>query len=137
MRPREKGLTRFGLDERNKCSHFVLMSQEGAKELHTLMLLEQLRAESAELWGTSSRLNERINGLLRQLADPRLPDIPTNLPFRVEMWDRADQHIRWVVSASSGVMMAHAAFDVAVANYPDQRFTLRNRALAIRKHEPR
>lgn len=44
--------------------------------------------------------------------------------------------IRWVVSASSSVMMAHAAFDVAVANYPDQRFMLRNRALVIRKHGP-
>lgn len=112
------------------------MGQESAKELHTLTLLEQLRAESAELSGTSSRLTERVEALLRQLADPRLPDIPTNLPFRVEMWDRTDQYIRWVVSASSGVMIAHAAFDVAVANYPDQRFMLRNRALVIRKHGP-
>jgi hypothetical protein len=112
------------------------MSQGGGKELHTLMLLEQLRAESAELSGTLSCLNERVEALLRQLSDPRLPDIPTNLPFRVEMWDRTDQHIRWVVSASSGVMMAHAAFDVAVASYPDQRFMLRNRALVIRKHGP-
>lgn len=112
------------------------MSQVGANELHTLMLLEQLGAESAELSGTSSRLTERVEALLRQLADPRLPDIPTNLPFRVEMWDRTDQHIRWVVSASSSVTMAHAAFDVAVANYPDQRFVLRNRTLVIRKHGP-
>lgn len=103
-------------------------------ELRTLTLLEQLRAESAALSGTSSRLSARVEALLRQLADPKLSDIPINLPFRVEMWDRTDEHVRWVVSASSSVMMAHAAFDIAVANYPDQM--LRNRALVIRKHEP-
>ena len=26
-----------------------------------------------------------------------LHDIPPNLPFRVEMWDQSDQHIRWVI----------------------------------------
>ena len=26
--------------------------------------------------------------------------IPRGLPFRVEMWDQSDQHIRWVIAAS-------------------------------------
>jgi hypothetical protein len=52
------------------------------------------------------------------------------------MWDRHDQHIRWVISASSSVSIAHAALDVAIANYPTERFTLRNRALVIREHKP-
>ena len=66
-------------------------------------------------------------------ANPDLHDIPTNLPFRVEMWDRRDQHVRWVISASSSVAIGHAALDVAIANYPSERFTLRNRALVIRE----
>ena len=73
---------------------------------------------------------------LRELANPNLHDIPTNLPFRVEMWDRHDQHIRWVISASSSVSIGHAALDVAIANYPSERFTLRNRALVIREYKP-
>jgi hypothetical protein len=67
---------------------------------------------------------------------PDLHDIPTNLPFRVEMWDRHDQHIRWVISASSSVSIGHVALDVAIANYPSERFTLRNRALVIREYKP-
>jgi hypothetical protein len=105
---------------------------EGEGQLHTLSLLEQLRCECKGLWGTSSEVYFRVDRLLRQLADPNLPDIPSNLPFRVEMWD--GEHIRWVISASTSVAVGHAALDAAIANYPGQRFTLRNGALVIRQH---
>src|SRR5580658_2285689 len=105
-------------------------------QLYTLGLIEELRAECSELWGTSSKLYHRVDEMLRELANPNLHDIPTNLPFRVEMWDRHDQHIRWVISASSSVSMGHAALDVAIATYPSERFTLRNRALVIREYKP-
>jgi len=109
---------------------------EGAGELHTLGLLERLRAECKDLWGTSSKLYFRVDELLRELANPNLHDIATNLPFRVEMWDRHDTRIRCVVSASSSVAIAHAALDMAAANYPSERFTLRNGALVIREYKP-
>jgi outer membrane scaffolding protein for murein synthesis (MipA/OmpV family) len=44
------------------------------------------------------------------------------------------QYVRWVVSASSTVALAHAVFDAATAKYPDQRFKLRNGILVIREH---
>ena len=34
------------------------------------------------------------------------------------------------------VAMGHAALGVAIANYPGERFTLRNRALVIREYKP-
>jgi len=114
----------------------MLEPTEGDGQLHTLGLLERLRAECKDLWGTSSKLYFRVDELLRELANPNLHDIPTNLPFRVEMWDRHDKHIRWVVSASSSVAIAHAALDMAAANYPSERFTLRNGALVIREYKP-
>jgi hypothetical protein len=77
-----------------------------------------------------------IDKLLRELANPNRHDIPTNLPFRVEMWDRHDQHIRWVVAASTSVAIGHAALDMAIATYPSERFTLRNGTLVIRQHPP-
>lgn len=61
-------------------------------------------------------------------------DIPVNLPLRVELWDRQDQHIRWVIAATSSVSIGHAALDTAIASYPDQRFTLRNGIQVIREH---
>jgi hypothetical protein len=62
-----------------------------------------------------------VDELLRQLANPNLHDIPRNLPFRVEMWDGTDQHVRWVIAASASVAVGHAAMDAAIANYPEQR----------------
>ena len=76
---------------------------ENEGQLHTLSVLEQLRDASKSLWGASSEAYFRVDELLRQLANPNLHDIPRNLPFRVEMWDAADQHIRWVIAASASV----------------------------------
>jgi hypothetical protein len=108
--------------------------QEG--QLYTLGLLERLRAECKDLWGASSNAYFRVDELLRELANPNLHDIPTRLPFRVELWDRNEQHVRWVIAASSSVAIGHAALDAAIANYPGQRFTLRNGILVIREHAP-
>jgi hypothetical protein len=77
-------------------------------QLRTLDLLQALRAECGELWGTSSTLYHRIDALLRELANPNLHHIPMRLPFRVEMWDRSNRHIRCVIS------VGHAALDAAV-----------------------
>ena len=107
---------------------------KGDGQLHTLTVLEQLREASKGLWGAGSEAYFRVDELLRQLANPNLHDIPRNLPFRVEMWDQSDQHIRWVIAASASVAVGHAALDAAIANYPDQRFTLRNGILVIRHH---
>jgi hypothetical protein len=74
---------RIPLDSKHKCSLFVLMRQNssmGEGQLYTLGLLEQLRAECGELWGNSSNFCHRIDKLLRELANPNLHDIPTNLP---------------------------------------------------------
>jgi len=110
---------------------------EGDGQLHTLTILEQLREASKSLWGASSAAYFQVDELLRQLANPNLHDIPRNLPFRVEMWDGSDQHIRWVIAASASVAVGRAAMDAAIANYPDQRFTLRNGIQVIRQHPVR
>jgi len=125
-----------GLDLPQLRSHYVLMD-EGDGQLHTLTVLEQLREASKSLWGASSEAYFRVEELLRQLANPNLHDIPRNLPFRVEMWDQTDPHIRWVIAASASVAVGHAALDAAIANYPDQRFTLRNGIQVIRQHPVR
>jgi hypothetical protein len=56
---------------------------------------------------------ERFHSATLDLIGPRLP-------FRVELWDRHDQHIRWVIAASASVAVGHAALDAAIASYPDQ-----------------
>jgi hypothetical protein len=63
-------------------------------QLHTLGLLEQLRNECKALWGASTDAYFRVDELLREPANPNLHDVPSNLPFRVELWDRNDQALR-------------------------------------------
>ena len=106
------------------------------EEIYTLGLLERVRSECKDLWGTSS-LHQRVDDLLRELANPNLQDIPMRLPFRVELWDRDQQHIRWVIAATSSIVIGRAAFDVAVSTHPREYLTLRNGAQVVRQHTPK
>ncbi len=74
--------------------------------------------------------------MLWELANPNLHDIPTRLPFRVEMRDESDQHVRWLVAATSSVAVGHAALDAAIADHPGERYALRNGILVIRQYAP-
>ena len=116
------------------------MSQDPADEdgqLHTLGLLEELRAECKRMWGTSSELYFRIDELLRELANPNLHEVFPVSAFQVELWDRHADHLRWVVAATASITIGQAAFDVAVSQYPGQRLALRKGATLIREHPPR
>ena len=113
------------------------MTEERADgQLYTLGLLERLRAECKDLWGTSSRAYFRVDELLRELENPNLHDI-ANMHNRVELWTADGQHVRWLVAATSNVTVGHAAFDAAVANWPNERFTLRQGVMLIREHPER
>jgi hypothetical protein len=105
-------------------------------QLHTLGLLERLRAECNGLWGASSEAYFRVDKLLRELANPNLHDI-VNMQNRVELWTADGQHVRWAIAATASVTVGHAAFDAAVANWPHERFTLRQGSLLIREHPKR
>jgi hypothetical protein len=83
--------------------------------------------------GYASELCFRVDKLLQQLSNPNLHDIPSNLGIHVELWDRHDQHIRWVVAATSSILIGNAAFDVAVATHPNEYLMLRQGARVIRK----
>ena len=111
------------------------VEQDG--QLHTLGLIEELRAECKRMWGTSSELYFRIDELLRELANPNLHEIFSTTAFQVELWDRHAQSLRWVVAATASVAIGHAAFDGAVAQYAGERLTLRKGALVIREHVPK
>jgi len=107
---------------------------EDGGQILTLGLLEQLRRECTGYWDTSFVLHSNIDRLLRELANPNLHDIPGNFQNRVELWDREGVHLRWVVAAAGNVSIGRAAFEAAIANWPHERFTLRQGALLIREH---
>jgi hypothetical protein len=82
-------------------------------------------------------LKTSVNRCHTRRSTAEFHDIPMRLPFRVELWDRHDQHIRSVIAAASSVAVGHVALDAAIAYYPDQRFTLRNGIQIIREHVPK
>jgi hypothetical protein len=97
--------------------------------------LEQLRDHCRGLWGTSSEIYFKVDGLLRQLANPNLHDIG-NLQYHIELWDRRDQHIRWLIAATSSMTIGNAAFDVAISMHPNERLMLRQGTRVLREHAP-
>ena len=63
------------------------MSLDGPEgQLHTLGLLEQLRAACSGYRENSSALYYKLDRLLMELANPNLHDIPGNFQNRVELW---------------------------------------------------
>jgi hypothetical protein len=112
------------------------MGRDDNGQLHTLGLLERLRSECKDLWGASSDAYFRVDGMLRELSNPNLHDINPNLGYHVELWDERDRHIRWVVAATDTITIAHAAFDAAVANWPQYPFKLRKGILVVREYDP-
>jgi hypothetical protein len=56
---------------------------------------------------------------------------------RIELWERYAEHIRWTVAASSSIVLAHAAFDAAIEEWPNERFTLRNGIMLICEYPER
>ncbi len=109
-------------------------AQDMEGQLYTLGLLEQLRAECKNLWGASSDAYFRVDELLRELANPNLHEIFPASAFRIELWDRYEQEVRWVIAASSSIAISNAAFDAAAAEFPGQRLTLRKGAMVIRAY---
>ena len=81
-------------------------------------------------------MEKPTNELLRQLANPNLHDI-ANMNCRIESRERHAEHIRWTVAASGSIVLARAAFDAAVAEWPNERFTLRNGIMLMREHPER
>jgi hypothetical protein len=92
-----------------------------------------LRAETKDAKGAYAFFHERVDALLRELANPNLHDI-ANMSFCVELWDRHAKHVRWMIAAAGTITIAQAAFDAAIANWPGERFTLRRGIMLIREH---
>jgi hypothetical protein len=56
---------------------------------------------------------------------------PLNLPYSVEQWDDADQHVEELIALAGDYRVAKAAFDRAVRERPGRIITLRQKARLI------
>jgi hypothetical protein len=107
--------------------------QDEDRQLHTLGLLEQLRKALHDYQGVNNDLYFKIDRALRELANPNLHELNLDCGFRIEVWDRyGNDHLRMCIAASNSVVVAHAGFDAALKEYPNDRLTLRNRSMLMR-----
>ena len=53
-------------------------------------------------------------------GNPNLHDIPSNMQIHVELWDRYSSHVRWVIAATSSMVIGNAAYHVAVSVHPQE-----------------
>ena len=109
---------------------------DGEGELYVLELLAELRGEAERLHRDVFETSCRLNRLARTLSNGNLPNVPAGLNYAIEMWDRHSQCVRWTIALCGTSTIARGAFDVAVKNYPNERWTLRQGIRLLQEHEP-
>jgi hypothetical protein len=111
------------------------MSQdpEPQGQIYTLDMLERLH-EGLRLYGNAQNdLYYRIDALLRELRNPNLHTVELTTAYQIELWDRyGKDHLRMVIAVTSSIGIAHAAFDTAIKEHPNERLTLRWRTRLMR-----
>ena len=97
---------------------------------HILKLVERMEARKEKGFGISPGTAPLVIEALRVYARMHAGE-PAK--YKVERWDLTDGHVEEVVASASLIMIGHAAFRVAVEQYPGARLTLRQGARVILK----
>jgi hypothetical protein len=63
------------------------------------------------------------------MPDAQAP--PADLPFHVEAWDQADNHVEELIAACGNLIVAKAAFHAAAEMRPGANLLLRHRARVV------
>jgi hypothetical protein len=58
------------------------------------------------------------------------------LPFRVELWDDADQYLEEIIALAADFASAWGAYEEAVKRRPGKLITLRQKARVIKRSRP-
>jgi hypothetical protein len=104
-------------------------------QIYTLGLLERLREDLRRYGHENHEMYSRIDKTLLELANPNLHEVDLPTAFRIELWDRYGKgNLRMTIAATSSIVIAQAAFDVAVSEHENERLTLRKGAMVLREH---
>ncbi len=60
-------------------------------------------------------------------TDGDIPHAGADLPYRVEVWDEAGEHVELIVAVSLSPAIGYAAFYAATREYPGRPITLRHK----------
>jgi hypothetical protein len=100
---------------------------------HLLRLAEGMEARKAKGFRVSPETAPVVIEALRLSARMHAGEPAA---YKVEKWDWRDQHVEEIVASTSLIVVARAAFDAAVQQYPNARLTLRQGIRVIQKAGP-
>jgi hypothetical protein len=87
-------------------------------EADTIGLLGELRefcAGLARQWAISEA---QLHRLMRDFARPELAAPERSFQFKVEQWDKTEDHVIWLIAVSNNFLVARAAYEAAVKFNP-------------------
>jgi hypothetical protein len=124
------------VDFEPECSHSVLMPESTLNEADTVALMAELRELCAKLsrqWAVSE---VELHRVLRNFAQPELSAPARSYQFKVEQWDKTEDHVLWLIAVSNNFLVARAAYEAAVQYNPRERWLLRDGIRVVERYEP-
>jgi hypothetical protein len=112
------------------------MPEGRLNEADTLALVAELRdlcAKLARQWAVSEG---ELHRLLRNFAQPDLCAPARTYQFKVEQWDKTEDHIVWLIAVSNNFLVARAAYEAAVKFNPRERWLLRDGIRVVERYQP-
>jgi hypothetical protein len=112
------------------------MPERTLNEADTIALMAELRGLCAKLsrqWAVSEI---ELHRLLRNFAQPDLSAAARGYQFKVEQWDKAEDHVVWLIAVSNNFLVARAAYEAAVKYNPRERWLLRDGIRVVERYEP-
>lgn len=98
--------------------------QEEDDDRYTLGLLMELRELCRQASDVQEVFEGRFHELFRAISNPNLPDIPKELPFRVEGYVAGTRERLRLMSVCGNIHVARAAFEETKRRYPNDRWLL-------------
>jgi hypothetical protein len=56
--------------------------------------------------------------------------------FKVEQWDKTEDHVVWLIAISNNFLVARAAYEAAVKYNPKERWLLRDGIRVVKRYQP-
>jgi hypothetical protein len=112
------------------------MPERSLNEADTIALVADLRQFCANLARQWALSEAQLHRLISDFARPELPAPARSYQFKVEQWDKTEDHVIWLVAVSNNFLVARAAYEAAVKFNPRERWLLRDGIRVVERFEP-
>jgi hypothetical protein len=112
------------------------MAERHLNEADTIGLLAELREFCARLARQWSLSEVQLHQLMRDFSQPELSAPERSFQFKVEQWDKTEDHVIWLIAVSNNFLVARGAYEAAVKFNPRERWLLRDGIRVVERYDP-